>query len=98
MMSCCRAASMVRSLSNGCENATWMPDCRLGSKLLIGLLVVVRDVSHETLHVPAPHGSRCRTPVDENQSFVSTPRSPNRKFEGGVTLVERPSSVEKTGV
>ena len=46
-----------------------MPDCRFGSKLLNGLLVVVRAVSHETLHVPAPHGTRCRTPVDENQSL-----------------------------
>src|SRR2546427_4174015 len=97
MMYCCRAASILRSLSNGCEKATWMPDCRLGSKLLIGLLVVVRDVSHETLHVPEPHGRRCRTPVDENQSLTSTPRSPRRKFDGGVTLLERPMVVENTG-
>ena len=66
MMYCCRAASILRSFSSGCENATCKPDCRLGSKLLSGLVVVVREVSHETLHVPAPHGSRCRTPVDEN--------------------------------
>src|SRR5437870_13718411 len=98
MMYCCRAGSILRSLSSGCENAIWTPDCRLGSKLLIGLLVVVRAVSHETLQVPAPLGSRCRTPVDENQSFVSTPRSPSRKFDGGVTLLERPKMVENTGV
>ena len=54
-------------------------------------------MSHETLQVPAPHGSRCRTPVDENQSLTSTPRSPSRKFDGGVTLLERPSTVENIG-
>src|SRR5213594_2841886 len=54
MMYCWRAASIARSFNSGCENATWKPDCRLGSKLVIGLLVVVRAVSHETLHVPAP--------------------------------------------
>src|SRR6266852_7175189 len=97
MTYCCRAASIARSLSRGCENANWMPDCRAGSKLLIGLLVVVRDVSHDTLQVPAPQGSRCLTPVDENQSLTSTPRSPSRKFEGGVTLLERPRVVENTG-
>src|SRR5438093_3341457 len=74
-----------------------MPDCRLGSKLVRGLLVVVRAVSQDTLHVPAPHGNRCRTPVDENQSLTSTPRSPSRKFDGGVTLLERPMVVENTG-
>src|SRR5438034_10458311 len=97
MMYCCRAASILRSFSSGCENATWTPDCRLGSKLLIGLLVVVRDVSHETLQVPAPHGSRCRTPVDENQSFVSIRRSPSRKFDGSVAVLERPTIVDSTG-
>src|SRR2546428_9970916 len=97
MMYCCRAASILRSFSSGCENATWTPDCRLGSKLLIGLLVVVRDVSHETLQVPAPQGSRCLTPVYENQSLTSTPRSPSRKLEGGVTLLDRPRVVENTG-
>src|SRR5437588_11453177 len=74
-----------------------MPDCRLGSKLLIGLFVVVRELSHERLQVPEPHGSRCRTPVDENQSFVSRPWSPDRRLEGGVTLLDRPNIVEKTG-
>src|SRR5215216_3538715 len=97
MTYCCRAASIVRSLSSGCEKAICNPDCSVGSKLLIGLLVAVRDVSHETLHVPAPHGRRCRTPVDENRSLTSTPRSPSRKFVGGVTLLERPSIVENTG-
>src|SRR5882762_9595246 len=97
MTYCCRAASIVRSLNSGCENATWTPDCRLGSKLLSGLFVVVRAVSHETLHVPAPHRRRCRTPVDENQSLTSTPRLPNRKFDGGVTTLERPSTVENIG-
>src|SRR4029453_8418337 len=97
-MYCCRVASIFRSRRSGCENATWKPDCSAGSKLLSGLLVVVRDVSHETLHVPAPHGRRCRTPVDENQSLRSPPRSPSRKFDGGVTLLDRPSWVEKTGV
>src|SRR5262245_40528096 len=97
MMYWWRAGSMRRSLSSGCENATWTPDCSEGSKLLIGLFVVVRDVSHETLQVPEPHGSRCLTPVDENQSLTSTPRSPSRKFEGGVTLLERPRTVESTG-
>ena len=97
MMYCCRAASILRSFSNGCENATCRPDCRLGSKLLSGLVVVVREVSHETLHVPAPHRSRCRTPVDENKSLTSTPRSPRREFDGGVTLLERPRTVENTG-
>src|SRR5438552_16385584 len=97
MMYCCRAASIVRSFNKGCENANWTPDCRFGSKLLIGLLVVVRDVSHDTLHVPALQGSRCLTPVDENQSLTSTPRSPVRKFDGGVTFRERPSVVENTG-
>src|SRR5258706_15337664 len=76
---CCRAASIVRSLKRGCEKAIWKPDCRLGSKLLMGLFVVVRDVSQERLQVPEPHGSRCRTPVDENQSWTSTPLSPSRK-------------------
>src|SRR5260370_10164444 len=96
-MTCCRAASIWRSLSSGCENANWTPDWSAGSKLLIGLFVVVRDVSHDTLQTPAPHGSRCRTPVEENTSFRSTPRSPRRKFDGGVTLLERPNVVEKTG-
>ena len=97
MMYCWRAASIVRSLNSGCENAIWTPDCRFGSKLLIGLFVVVRDVSHATLHVPAPQGNRCLTPLDENQSLTSTPRSPVRRFDGGVTFFERPSVVEKTG-
>src|SRR5262245_54551151 len=75
-----------------------MPDCRIGSKLLIGLFVVDRAVSQDALHVPAPHGMRCWTPVDENVSFRSTPRSPSRKLDGGVTLLERPRMVENTGV
>ena len=45
---------MRRSLSSGCENASSNPVCRLGSKLLIGLVVVVRALSHERLHVPPP--------------------------------------------
>src|SRR5258708_3816991 len=75
-----------------------MPAWRLGSKLLIGLLVEVRDVSQDTLHMPELHGSRCRTPVDENQSPALTPRSPRRRFDGGVALLERPTDVENTGV
>src|SRR5258706_16049520 len=97
MMYCCRAGSILRSLSRGCENATWRPDCSVGSKLLIGLFVVVLDVSHETLQVPPPHGNRCLTPVDENKSLTSTPRSPTNRLDGGVTLLERPSVVENTG-
>src|SRR5688500_20380619 len=97
MMYCCRAASILRSFSNGCENAICTPDCSVGSKLLIGLLLVVRDVSHDTLHVAPAHGNRCRTPVDENQSWTSTPRSPSKKFDGGVTLLDRPTTVESTG-
>src|SRR5262245_41383886 len=65
MMYWWRAASMLRSLSSGCENATSNPDCKLGSKLLIGLFVVVRAVSHEMPQVPDPHGSRWRTPDEE---------------------------------
>jgi hypothetical protein len=84
-------------LISGCENVTSKPDCRLGSKLLIGLFVVVRDVSQETLQVPAPHGSRCRTPVDENQSSTLTPCSPDRKLDGGVDKLDRPSVVENRG-
>src|SRR5258705_7861727 len=74
-----------------------MPDCRFGSKLLNGLFVVVLAVSHATLHVPAPQGSLCLMPVDENQSFTSTAESPNKEFVGGVTSRDRPSVVEKTG-
>jgi hypothetical protein len=84
-------------LSSGCEKASWTPDCNVGSKLVNGLLVVVRAVSQDTLHVPAPHGNRCRTPVDENQSLTSTPLSPSNTFEGGVTLLDRPSEVENNG-
>src|SRR5262245_2784709 len=98
MMYCSRAASILRSLNSGCENASWKPDCRLGSKLVIGLLVAVRALSQDTLHVPEPHGRRCLTPVDENQSSTFTPRLPSKRFEGGVTVLERPSVVENTGV
>src|ERR687888_1968354 len=97
MTICWRAASIFRSRSSGCENANSMPDCMLGSKLFRGLLLVVRAASHETLHVPDPQGTCCRTPVDENQSRVSTPPVPNRKFDGGVTMLDRPSVVENTG-
>src|SRR5689334_17269884 len=97
MMYCWRAASILRSFSKGCENASWMPDCRLGSKLLIGLLLVVRDVSHDALQVPEPHRRRCRTPVDENKSLTSTPLSPRSRFDGGVVLVDRPTVEENTG-
>jgi hypothetical protein len=88
----------LRSFSSGCENANWNPDWRLGSKLVSGLSVVVRDVSHEKCHVPAPRARRCRTPVDENRSLVSTPRSPSKKFDGGVELLVAPMIVENTGV
>ena len=64
---------------------------------MIGLFVVVREVSHDTLHVPAPHGSRWVTPVDEKRSLTSTPRSPSRKFDGGVAFFDPPSVVENTG-
>src|SRR5262249_50609226 len=94
MTYCCRASSIERSLRSGCENASTRPDCRLGSKLLIGLLVAVRELSHETLQVPEPTGRRCRTPVDENKSSTLTPRSPSRKFDGGVAVLDRPSIVE----
>src|SRR6185436_21141480 len=97
MMYCCRAESIFRSRSSGCENAIWNPDCSAGSKLLSGLLLVVRAVSHDTLQVPEPRGRRCRMPVDEKTSLTSTPRSPSRKFDGGVTLLERPTRVENTG-
>jgi hypothetical protein len=62
------------------------------------LFVPVRELSQETLHVPEPIGRRCRTPVDENKSSTSTPRSPNKKFDGGVALLDRPSTVENIGV
>src|SRR5262245_45864610 len=98
MTYCWPAASIFLSLSSGCENASWNPDCTLGSKLLSGLVVVVRAASHETLYVPLPHGTRCRTPVDVNQSRVSIFRSPSRKFAGGVVFDERPTWDENTGV
>src|SRR6476660_5617398 len=97
-MYCCRDASMARSRNSGCENATWNPDCTLGSKLLIAASVVVRDEFQEKLQVPAPHGTRCRTPVDENRSPTLAPRSPSSRFTGGVAVFERPRIVEKTGV
>src|SRR5690348_7441808 len=75
-----------------------MPDCKLGSKLLIGLSVVVRAVSQDTLQAPPPQGTRWRTPVDENQSLTSTPSSPRSAFDGGVTLRVRPPVVENNGV
>src|SRR5439155_327333 len=71
MMYCCRAASTVRSLNSGCENAISTPDCTLGSKLFSGLLLVVRDASQERLQVPPPQGTRWRTPAEENRSRVS---------------------------
>src|SRR5262247_212186 len=64
----------------------------------MGLFVVVRDVSHDALHVPEPHGRRCWTPVDENRSLKSTPLVPSRTLEGGVTLLDRPTTVENIGV
>ena len=63
-----------------------------------GLLLVVRDASHETLHVPLPHGTCWRTPVVENQSRVSTPLVPSSALVGGVTLLDRPKVEENTGV
>ena len=75
-----------------------MPDCRFGSKLLSGLLIVVRAASHDTLHVPPPRGTRCVTPVDENQSCTSRPVVADSAFAGGVTLRDRPAVVENVGV
>ncbi len=83
---CCRATSIFRSRISGCENATSSPDWRLGSKLFSGLLLVVRAASHETLHVPLPHGTCWRTPVVENQSRVSTPLLPSSELIGGVDV------------
>src|SRR5580765_9102708 len=74
-----------------------MPDCRFGSTVVNGLFVVVRAVSHETLQVPAPQGTRWRTPVDENQSLTSRPESLTSALVGGVTSLDRPSTVENTG-
>src|ERR1051326_6578588 len=88
---------MPRSRKSGCDTASSNPACRLGSKLLIGLLVVVLALFPAALHVPPPSGSRCRTPVDQNESFTATPRSPSRKLDGGVVFPEWPSVVEKTG-
>src|SRR6476660_509864 len=96
-MYCRRAESIWRSLNNGCEKATWNPDCRIGSNVVIGLLVVVRAVSHDTLHVPEPHGRCCLNPVDENRSPTLMPWSPRNRFEGGVAVLERPNVVEKIG-
>src|SRR5262249_58945583 len=98
MRNCWRAESMVRSFSSGCEKATWKPDCTLGSKLLSRLLLVVLDASHDTLQVPFPHGMRWRTPVDWNQSRVSTPESPTRKLVGAATALDRPKRDENCGV
>src|SRR5580765_6951240 len=64
----------------------------------MGLFVAVRAASHDRLHVPEPQGRRCRTPLDENQSSAFTPRSPSRKFDGGVVVLERPSVVANIGV
>ena len=91
MMTCCRAASILRSLSSGCENASWTPDCSAGSKLRD------RIVASSSARCPTTR-SRCRrptaaagvTPVDEKRSLTSTPRSPSRKFEGGVDVVRPP--------
>src|ERR1700741_1786629 len=83
-----RAESILRSFSSGCENATWNPDSSAGSKLVRGLVGGVRAVSHDRLHVPEPHGSRWRTPVDENKSSSSPPRSPSSELYGGVTVLE----------
>src|SRR4051812_45811192 len=97
-MYCRRERSIARSRRSGCEKATCMPDCRFGSKLLIGLLVVDRAASHETLHAPPPQGTRCVTPVDENQSCTSSPVFADSAVAGGVTLRERPAEVENIGV
>src|SRR4029078_7566915 len=88
---------MARSRSRGCENEIWKPDCRLGSKLLKGLLVADRAVSYDTLHVPEPQGRRWRTPVDENQSSTSTPRWPSSSVDGGVALLDRPTDEDSCG-
>ena len=69
-----------------------------GSKLVIGLLVVVLAVSHATLQVPEPHGRRWRTPVDENQSLTATPVLPSSELTGGVVFRVRPNIVENVGV
>src|SRR5262245_46157861 len=97
-MYCCFAGSTARSLRSGCENANCTPDCMLGSKLKSGLVLVVRAASHETLHVPDPQGMRCRTPVDEKKSRVTTPPLPSRKFDAGVLTLDRPSVDDNCGV
>ena len=61
------------------------------------MFVVVLALSHDALHVPPPNGSRWRMPVDQNESLTLTPASPNRKFDGGVTLLEWPTVVDTTG-
>src|SRR5262252_6978557 len=98
MINCWRAESMVRSFSSGCEKATWNPDCTAGSKLFSRLLLVVRAASHDALHVPFPHGTRWRTPVDENQSRVLTLLLPSKKLLGAASTLDRPNSVENVGV
>src|SRR5262245_15320475 len=98
MTYCTRASSILRSLSSGCEKAIRRPDATLGSKLFNGLLLVVLAASHDRLHVPLPTGTRWRTPADENQSPVSIPCVPRRKFVGGVVAFDRPRIVDSTGV
>ena len=62
-----------------------------------GLLVDVRAASHDALHVPPPHCSRCEKPVDENQSFDWIPLTPVRKLDGADALFDRPSFWLKSG-
>ena len=70
----------------------------LGSKLEMGLFVLLRAKSHDALQTPDPHGSRWRTPVDPNQSSTSTPWFPSSDVDGGVTTLDRPKTVENIGV
>ena len=76
MMYCCRAASIPRSRSSGCENAIWNPDCSAGSKLLSGLLLVVRAVSHEDApgagapRQALPHARRRKQVVDVDAAIA----------------------------
>ena len=88
MMYCCRAASIVAILAAAAARTRpGSPTAGSGSKLLIGLLRRrPRRCPTRRSTCPQPHGSRCRTPVDENQSSTSTPRSPSRKFDGGVDV------------
>ena len=68
MMNCCRAESIFRSRTSGCENASWSPTARPVRSCSAGCCwsCVRRPTTRS--RCPLPHGRRCRTPVDENQS------------------------------